>query len=103
MKLLRPLFLPLFVIASTAFWLVMSSLLIQKEFFQLTPLQSSYQLLPLQDWDFRQEYHAIYLGKELIGFNWNTLEKTEADSYEFRHSTYLSFSFLGHAREMLVL
>lgn len=81
----------------------MTSLLIQKEFFQLTPLQGSYELLPLQDWDLRQEYHAIYLGKELIGFNWNVLEKKKGNSYEFRHSTYLTFAFLGQAREMLVL
>lgn len=103
MKSIRPVFLPFFLVASTAFWLIMTSLLIQKEFFRLTPMQSSYQLLPLQDWDLRQEYHAIYLGKELVGFNWNILEKKEENSYEFRHSTYLSFSFLGHAREMLVL
>ena len=40
--------------------------LIQKEFFQLTPLQNAYQFLPLQDWAMRQEYYAIYLGKELV-------------------------------------
>lgn len=99
MKLLRPLFL----IGSTGFWLIMTSLLIQREFFQLAPLQSAYQFLPLQDWDLRQEYHAISLGKELVGFNWNVLEKKEENSYEFRHSTYLSFAFLGQAREMLIL
>lgn len=93
---------PVFLIGSTAFWLVMTSLLIHKEFFQLAPLQGSYQVLPLQDWDLRQEYHAIFLGKERIGFNWNLLEKKGEDSYEFRHSTYLSFLFLGQAREMLV-
>lgn len=103
MKSIRPVFLPFFLVASTAFWLVMSGLLVQKEFFSLTPVQSAYQFLPLQDWDLRQEYHAIYLGNELVGFNWNILEKKEENSYEFRHSTYLSFSFLGHAREMLIL
>ena len=91
MKLLRPTFL----IGSTAFWLVMTSLLIYKEFFQLTPLGSSYQVLPLQDWDLRQEYHSIFLGKERIGFNWNLLEKKGENDYEFRHSSYLSFLFLG--------
>jgi hypothetical protein len=97
-KLLRPFFLA----GSTAFWLIMTSLLIYREFFQLTPLQNAYQVLPLQDWDLRQEYHAIYLGKERIGFNWNLIEKKGDDDYEFRHSSYLSFLFLGQAREMLI-
>ncbi len=91
-----------FLIGTTAFWLAMTSLLIHREFFQLTPLQGAYQVLPLQDWDLRQEYHAIYLGKERVGFNWNLLEKKEENLYEFRHSSYLSFLFLGQAREMLV-
>lgn len=91
-----------FLVGSTLFWLAMTALLIQREFFQLAPLQGAYQLLPLQDWDLRQEYHAIYLGKERIGFNWNLLEKKGDDDFEFRHSSYLSFLFLGHKREMLI-
>lgn len=93
---------PVFLVGSTVFWLIMTSLLIQKEFFQLTPLQSAYQVLPLQDWDLRQEYHAIFLGKQRVGFNWNLLERKDDNLYEFRHSSYLSFLFLGEAREMLI-
>ncbi len=98
----HPFLRPVFLVTSTIFWIVMTSLLIHREFFQLTPLQSAYQVLPLQDWAMRQEYHAIFLGKERIGFNWNVLEKKGEDHFEFRHSSYLSFLFLGQAREMLI-
>ncbi len=91
-----------FLVGSTVFWLAMTHLLIQKEYFQFTPLTGAYEVLPLQDWDLRQEYHAIYLGKERVGFNWNILEKKSEDEYELRHSTYMNFLFLGQAREMLI-
>lgn len=98
MKILRSGFL----LGTLAFWLAMTGLLIQKEFFQFTSLKSAYEFLPLQNWDARKDYYAIYLGKELVGFKWNVLEKKETE-YEFRHATYLSFAFLGHSREMVIM
>lgn len=94
-----------FLIGTTAFWLVMMSLLIQREFFQITPIQAAYEILPLHSPWLRQEYRALYLGQERVGFSFNTLEALEdeaKDHYELRHQTYLSFRFLGHEREMLV-
>lgn len=93
-----------FLIGTTGFWLLMMSLLIHKEFFQITPIQTSYEILPLHNPSLRQEYRALYLGQERVGFNFNTLEALEGkdkDYYELRHQTYLSFRFLGREREML--
>lgn len=98
---------PTFLISTTVFWLIMMSLLINKEFFQLTPVQSAREIFSLEYLDyFREEYRAIYLGDDRMGFNFNSLEKIEKESegkvYELRHQTYLSFLFLGKDREMLV-
>lgn len=117
------------LIASTAFWLTMMSLLMNKEFFRLTPVQAPYELLPLHNVYVREEYQAIYLGNERIGFGFNVLEnmkesakldlavkqgkrpeeiQVDPDSlevthpYELRHQTYLSFRILGHDNELLV-
>lgn len=94
-----------FFISVTGFWVTMMSLLIQREFFQLTPVQRPYEVFALHNQSLREEYHAIYTGKERIGFNFSVLEaleKSETDAYELRHQTYLSFLFLGKEREMLV-
>ncbi len=94
-----------FFISATGFWLAMMSLLIQREFFQLTPVQTPYEVFALHNQDLREEYHAIYTGDEQIGFNFSVLEAlapSEPDAYELRHQTYLSFLFLGKEREMLV-
>lgn len=89
----------------TVFWVVMTSLFIRREFFEFTPLTSSWEVLPIHGSDLRTEYHGIYLGKELIGFNLTALEKKNDPAgppYELRHNTYLTFRFLGQEREMLV-
>lgn len=95
----------LFLVSATTFWLVMMSLLIRREFFELTAVESPYEVLPLHDVKLREEYRAIYLGSEFIGFNFNVLEpkeKSEKSDYELRHQNYLTFRFLGQEREMLV-
>lgn len=94
-----------FLIGTTVFWLVMTSLLIQREFFQLTPIRASYEVLPILTSEMRREYRGIYLGDELIGFNLTTLESTPASkgtSFDLGFSSYLTFLFLGQEREMLV-
>lgn len=84
----------------------MMSFLIQREFFQLTPIGARYEVLPLHSLNLREEYRGIYLGSALVGFNFTVLETAEdaedAAAYELRHQTYMSFLFLGHEREMLV-
>ena len=83
----------------------MMTFLIQKDFFQLTPIQNAYQVLPLESMDGREEYRAMYMGKERVGFSFNALEKKGVQnegSFELRHQTYLSFLFLGQEREMLI-
>jgi len=98
----------LFLVATTAFWLTMTSQLIHREFFQLTPIQASYQVLPIYGFTVREEYQGIYLGDKLIGFNLCVLEKKESEDgsenfdYELRQNTYMTFLFLGEEREMLV-
>ncbi len=94
-----------FFISVTGFWITMMSLLIQREYFQLSPVQTPYEIFALHNQSLREEYHAIYTGKERIGFNFSVLEalkESEPDAYELRHQTYLSFLFLGKEREMLV-
>ncbi|MBI3306293.1 MAG: transglutaminase domain-containing protein [Candidatus Omnitrophica bacterium] len=93
------------MISTTAFWLVMTSLLIRREFFELTAVETPYEVLPLHNVQLREEYRAIYLGNQFIGFNFNTLEaqgESEKPDYELRHQNYLTFRFLGEEREMLV-
>ena len=95
----------LYLIGTTAFWLMMMSLLIQREFFQLTPIQTPYEVLPLYNAALRQEYHALYLGGERVGFNFTVLDhedETPIKSFELRHQSYLTFLFLGHEEEMLI-
>jgi hypothetical protein len=96
---------PFFLIGSTGFWLIMMSLLIHRELFQFTQVQNIHQVLSIEYQKYREEYRAIYLGKERIGFNFNVLdpiEKSEREMYELRHTTYLSFLFLGQEREMVI-
>ena len=95
----------LFLTSATAFWLIMTSLLVQKNFFQTTAIHENYEVLPL-GLDIREEYNAVLLGDERIGFNFTTLEanqdsKDTSYAYELRYQTFLTFRFLGHAREML--
>jgi hypothetical protein len=93
----------LFFTGTTLFWLVMTALLIQKHFFQISTVHSPYEVLPL-DLEMREEYNVILMGEERIGFNFTVLE-TQKDNpetpFELRHQTFLSFLFLGHQREML--
>jgi len=91
----------------------MMSLLIQKEFFQLTPIKTAHEVLPLYELrghSAREEYQAVYLGDERVGFGFTVLEKKPAGkeesepagAYELRHQTYLSFRLLGRESEMSV-
>ena len=96
---------PFFLTAITAFWLTMTGLLVQKNFFQASEIHANYEVLPL-GLDIREEYSAVVLGNERIGFNFTTLEanqdpKDTSYAYELRHQTFLSFLFLRHEREML--
>lgn len=93
----------IFFTSVTAFWLVMTGLLIQKQFFQISTVHSPYEILPL-DLEMREEYNAILMGSERIGFNFTVLETKKDDPeapFELRHQTYLSFLFLGQERQML--
>ena len=93
------------LIAITGFWITMMSLLIHRHYFQLTPIQAPYEILAFEYMDMREEYRAIYLGKERIGFSHFVLEplkKPKKDAFELRHSNYMSFLFLGQEREMLI-
>ena len=82
----------------------MTSLLIRREYFEFTPIQSQQEVMLFEYYDYRQEYKAIYLGKEQVGFTSTALEPLKApkEGYELRHKTYLSFLFLGRDREMLI-
>ena len=96
---------PLFLVTTTGFWLTMMGLLFQREFFELTPVQAPYEILPLHDLHEREEYRAVYSGKDRIGFGFvalETISKPPEEGYELRHQNYLSFIFLGKEREMLV-
>lgn len=119
---------PIVLIGITCFWLASMSQLVHREFFELSPLKTAYEVLPIQDGSLREEYRGIYLGGNLIGFTNTALEKEassrepsaetpgEADpatlsaqeagespaGFELRQSTYMTFLFLGEEREMLV-
>ncbi len=82
----------------------MMSLLVRREYFEFTPIQSQQEVLLFEYYDYRQEYKAIDLGKEQVGFTSTALEplKNPKEGYELRHKTYLSFLFLGRDREMLI-
>ena len=97
----------IFVVTATAFWLVMMHALIQREYFQLSLVKAPHEVFALHNLKKREQYNAIYTGKDRIGFNFSVLEKLEPHeskehAYELRHQTYLSFLFLGEEREMLV-
>jgi len=93
-----------FLIGVTGLWITMMSLLVRREYFEFTPIQSQQEVLLFEYYDYRQEYKAIYLGKEQVGFTSTSLEplKDPKEGYELRHKTYLSFLFLGRDREMLI-
>jgi len=96
---------PITLIIITVCWIVMMSLLIRREYFQLTPVKAAYEVFSIGGLEQRREYRGIYLGSELIGFNWIALEKSEEkpeEGFRLAHQTYMSFLFLGHEREMLV-
>lgn len=67
----------IFLVSTTVFWLGMMSQLIGREFFQLTPIQAAYQILPVTASGYREEYRGIYLGDNLIGFTRINLETLE--------------------------
>ncbi len=97
---------PLLFISITAFWLAAMGMLIQKEFFQISTIQTRYEILPIH-LETREEYNAMLMGDDRIGFNFTVLEpKTDSENpevaFELRHQTFLSFLFLSHNREMLV-
>ncbi len=91
------------LVGTTSFWLLMTSLLIQKEYFEASSIQASYEILPL-DLETREEYHAISLGKERVGFGYSVLDAREQPkgTFELRHQSYMSFRFLGQEREILI-
>lgn len=94
-----------FLITTTVFWLAMMSMLVHREFFQISAVQAPYDVLPIHNLILREEYRGVYIGSELIGWTLNVLENMTEDEtvdYELRHNTYLSFRFLGEEREMLV-
>jgi hypothetical protein len=101
-----------FLIAITGFWITMMSFLVHRQYFQLSAIQSPHEILAFDYMDMREEYRAIYLGKERIGFSHFVLDPLKKslpdrqagkkDFYELRHSTYMSFLFLGVEREMLI-
>lgn len=94
---------PILLVFITAFWLVMISLLIQKEFFQTAPIRARSEFMTLEGLDLREEYRAIYIGSERIGFSHTVLGAAEPgreNTFELRFQTYLSFLFLGQEREM---
>ncbi len=96
---------PVFLVAVTGFWLVMTSLLIQREFFQAAPIRTLSEVMTLEGLDLREEYRAIYIGNERIGFSHTVLgagQPGNDDPFELRFQTYLSFLFLGQEREMLI-
>lgn len=120
-KMIRPIFL----IGTTCFWLASMSQLIHREFFELSPLKTAYEVLPILDGSLREEYRGIYLGGNLIGFTNTALEKESPEKepspdaepqpgrsgqkdeenrtgFELRQNTYMTFLFLGEEREMLV-
>lgn len=83
----------------------MTSLLLQREFFQLAAVQGASEVLPFHSVYYRPEYRGIYLGSQRVGFTYNILEALEGEekgNYTLRHQTYLTFRFLGQEREMLV-
>lgn len=120
---------PIFLIGTTCFWLASMSQLIHREFFELSPLKTAYEVLPILDGSLREEYRGIYLGGNLIGFTNTALEKESPSKteekdlspdeaqqsgpspekaeenrtgFELRQNTYMTFLFLGEEREMLV-
>ncbi len=66
-----------FLVGTTSFWLTMMSLLIGREYFQFTPVQAAYEIVPLHNLFLREEYQAVYLGDERIGFGFTALEDLE--------------------------
>lgn len=101
-----------YLVGTTAFWLTMMSLLIQREFFHLAPVKTALEVLPLYNSSVREEYQAIYLGNRRVGFSFTVLESlagTKAGKqllgvtdFELRHQTYMSFRLLGNENEMLI-
>lgn len=102
----------LLLMGLTAFWLVMMSQLIHREFFALAVPKAAYEIFPINSLDFKEEYRAIYLGDARVGFSHISLEKQAEQEkagagpvrviYEMRHHSYLSFLFLGTKRELLI-
>ncbi len=80
----------------------MTSLLIQREYFSLTPIQNIHEVLPLHNLELRQEYRALYMGGERVGFSTLTLDKLDSETFKLRYQTYFPFLFLGREKEMLV-
>lgn len=114
---------PLFLVTVTGFWLASMGQLIHREFFQLAPLKTPYEILSIQSGSLREEYRGIHLGGNLIGFMNTALEQLtppgkaepgetapepreeedlpEDAEFELRQNTYMTFLFLGQEREML--
>src|SRR5688500_11409060 len=87
------------LISITTFWLLMMSQLVQKEFFEISTTQSTYEVIPITTTPIREDYRAIYLGSERIGFDYHGLERVKDKKdyefnqydYELRHTSYMSF------------
>lgn len=100
----------LFLIGTTAFWLTMTSRLIDREYFKLTTLQTAYEFIPLTTTAIREDYKGVYLGDERIGFDYKGIQLWEEEKreyknlpYELHHNSYLSFLLLGRPSEMAVM
>ncbi|MBN1687956.1 MAG: transglutaminase domain-containing protein [Candidatus Omnitrophica bacterium] len=92
------------LIGVTSFWLTMMSMLIGREFFELTPIQTAYEVLPLTTGQLRREDQGIYLGNRRIGLSFSRLEADpeKETAFELHVHTYMSFFLLGERVEMLV-
>ncbi|MSR78323.1 MAG: transglutaminase domain-containing protein [Candidatus Omnitrophica bacterium] len=88
----------------TGFWLTMTSRLIQKEFFEISTYETSSQWIPLTTTAIREDYKAIYLGQERIGFEYIGMQKWDNKDgfFELGHNSFMSFSLLGQPSEMFI-
>jgi len=91
------------LIGTTAFWITMMSQLIHREFFQISTIQSAYEVIPITSTPIRESYQAVYLGQQRVGFEYKSLQKIEdmdEFAFELQHNTYLAFRLLGRHNEM---
>lgn len=98
------------VVGITAFWVTMMSQLIQREYFEVSTDSISYEVIPITTTPIIEDYRAIYLGRQRIGFDYHGFERVKDKpgyeynhyDYELRHTSYMSFLLLGHRNEMFI-